>query len=109
MRRRLDPRLALIAGTAIALGAMPGAARADDMAARLCPILETVAGDSAGGIPEAVQANLVIKVAGAYDYDPDALAAVLEGADAATLDACPDARAAVLAGTAKPSLAEAMR
>jgi hypothetical protein len=56
-----------------------------------------------------VQAQLVMRVAGAYDYDPAALDAVLESADAATGDACPDARAAILTATEKPSLTDAMR
>jgi hypothetical protein len=92
-----------------ALAGAAAAACADTMSDKLCPILQEVSGRTGGFMPEGVQAQLVMSVAGAYDYDPDALAAVLEGADAATLDACPDARAAILAGTAKQSLADAMR
>jgi hypothetical protein len=84
------------------------AARADAMADRLCPILDAVAA-SAGGLPEAVQAQLVVEVAGAYDYDAVALQDVLDNVDAATSAACPEARAAVLAAANKPDLAAAMR
>ena len=60
-------------------------------------------------IPEAVQAKLVVSVAAAYDYDGEALAGVLDGADASATAACPDARTAVLEAVAKPSLEAAMR
>jgi hypothetical protein len=108
MRRRDVPALPLVAAVAITLIAATDAG-ADEMSAKLCPILDSVAGDTAGFIPEAVQAQLVMQVAGAYDYDPAALDAVLESADAATGDACPDARAAILNATKKPSLTDAMR
>jgi hypothetical protein len=83
--------------------------QADAMADTLCPILQRIAGEAAGMVPEAVQASLVIDVGGAYDYDHDALMAVLDGSDAATGAACPEARAAILAATRKDSLADAMR
>ena len=79
------------------------------MSDRLCPILAAVAADTSGAIPEAVQARLVMRVAGAWDYDPDALQAMLDGADAATETACPAERAAIVAATGKASLAEALR
>ena len=79
------------------------------MGDKLCPILASVAAGGGGMIPEATQAQLVVAVAGAYDYDHDALSDVLAGADAATTAACPDARAAVLQATNKPSLEAAMR
>ena len=94
---------------ATALLADPPAAVADEMANKLCPILAEIARSTAGYIPEAVQARVVIDVGGAYDFDPDAIAAVLDGADAATLAACPDTRAAILAGTGKDSLTAVMR
>ena len=61
------------------------------MADKLCrssPASPPVRGHTRGGAGAAGHA-----VAGAYDYDPDALAAVLDGADAATAAACPDDRA----------------
>ena len=79
------------------------------MADKLCPILAGVAAEFGTAIPEAAPAQLVIRVAGTYDYDPDALDAVLDGADAATAAACPADRAAVLDATGKASLTEAMR
>jgi hypothetical protein len=85
------------------------AARADAMADTLCPILEQVASGAADTLPEAAQARLVMAVAAAYDYDPDALQAVLDGSDAATEAACPEARSGALAATRKASLADAMR
>ena len=91
------------------LAALAAGAAAQDMGAKLCPILAEVAAERAGAIPEAVRADLVITIAGAYDYDPEALAAVIDGADAATEAACPADRAAVLRGVALPTLAEALR
>jgi hypothetical protein len=109
MPRHRGPKAALILALAATAALAPATTLADDMAAQLCPILDAVAGSTAGYLPEAVQAQLVMQVAGAYDYDPAALDAVLEGADAATSAACPEARTAILTGTAKPSLADAMR
>jgi hypothetical protein len=94
---------------AVSLALLATTAAADEMSDRLCPILAAVAADASGAIPEAVQAQLVMRVAGAWDYDPDALQAVLDGADAATGAACPADRAAIVQATGKESLAEAMR
>ena len=91
---------------ALPLALLATAATADEMADELCPIL---AADYASAIPEAVQAQLVMRAAGAYEYDPDALHAVLDGADAATTSACPAERAAVLKAADKASLTEVMR
>ena len=97
----------LLAALPLALLAAPAAAQ--EMAETLCPILAGVAAELGGAVPEAAQAQLVMRVAGAYDYDPAALDAVLDGADGATAAACPTDRAAVIAATGKASLAEAMR
>jgi hypothetical protein len=92
-----------------ALTALPPAASADEMSDKLCPILSSIAASTQGYIPEAVQAQVVIDVGGAYDHDHDALMRVLDEADATTSAACPDARAAILAGAAKDSLTSVMR
>ncbi len=99
---RVAVLLALLATT-------PVAAEADEMSDKLCPILAQIAGSTQGYIPEAVQAQVVIDVGSAYDFDHDALMQVLDNADAATTAACPDARAAILSGTGKDSLAAVMR
>lgn len=93
---------------AVIVALLPAVASAADTAERLCPILKSIAA-AGGGMPEMVQANLVMAVAEAWDYDHDALMAVLDDADAATGAACPQDRAAVLAATGKPTLTEAMR
>jgi hypothetical protein len=67
---------------AIALVACPSGAFADAMADKLCPILAEIAGSTQGYLPEAVQAQVVIDVGSAYDFDHDALMQVLDGADA---------------------------
>ena len=85
------------------------AAQADAMSDKLCPILQKTVTDTAGAIPEFAQAQLVMSVADAYDYDPDALQVVLDQADASTTAACPDARTAVLAAVQKATLTDAMR
>ncbi|MFO1209695.1 MAG: hypothetical protein U1E40_10790 [Amaricoccus sp.] len=84
-------------------------ARADAVADRLCPILEQVAADALGMVPEAVQANLVVDVGTARDHEHAPLMAVIDQSDAAAGVACPEARAAVLAALQKDTLAEAMR
>lgn len=94
---------------AAALALHPLAASSDALSDRLCPILAEVAGSTQGFIPEAVQAQLVMAVGSAYDFDPDALNEVLDTADASTEAGCPDARAAILAGTGKTTLYDAMR
>jgi hypothetical protein len=99
----------ILRAAVLAALASPAAAAADDLAARLCPILSELADSTAGYAPEGVQAQLVMAVGGAYDFDPDALQGVLDGADAATSAACPEARRAILEGTGKPSLGDAMR
>ena len=89
-----------LAATLTLLCLAAGAARADAMADKLCPILQSVAASNASAsLPELVQAQLVMQVADAYGYDHDALQAVLDGADAATTAACPTARTAILAAT----------
>lgn len=98
-------RLVLVAAIALAAPA----AHAEDYAAKLCPILEKVAANAPGAIPEMVQADLAIDVGDAYDLDPEALQGVLDNADAATTAACPDARAAVLKAAGKTTLEETMR
>jgi hypothetical protein len=94
---------------ALAASLLPAAASADELAAKLCPILDEVVGSTGGFAPEGVQTQLVMAVSGAYDYDPDALAVVLDGADPATTETCPEARDAILSGTGKATRAEAMR
>ena len=72
------PRRAAFLLLAAALLWRPPAAAADEMADKLCPILGDVAGSTQGFMPEAVQAKVVMAVAGAYDYDHDALMRVLD-------------------------------
>ena len=73
-------------------------ARADAVADRLCPILEQVAADALGMVPEAVQANLVVDVGKARDHEHAPLMAVID-----------QSGAAVLAALQKDTPAEAMR
>lgn len=103
MRR---PLLALLAAV---LALHPLAGSADALSDKLCPILAEIAGSTEGFVPEAVQAQLVMGVGSAYDFDPDALNEVLDGADASAEAGCPDARTAILAATGKQSLYDAMR
>jgi hypothetical protein len=89
------------------LMSMPAAA--DELSDRICPILEKVETHSAGQAPFAVQANLVMEVAGAYDFKPEALQNVLANVDAATTAACPKLRESILKQLQMDSLQSAMR
>jgi hypothetical protein len=89
------------------LAATPVAA--EELAAKLCPLLETVAANSEGKADYAVQADLLFSVVGTYGTDGDELKALLEGIDAAANASCPQARETILARTGKSSLASALR
>jgi hypothetical protein len=89
------------------LAATPAAA--DDLAEKLCPLLETVAANSEGKADYAVQADLLFSVVGTYGTDGDELKALLEGIDAAATASYPEARETILARSGKSSLTSALR
>ncbi len=85
------------------------AAADDDMAGKLCPILESIAADPKPQANYAVQSALIFQVAGAYEENPEQLGSVMRKADEATTGKCPEARAKVLEKIGVSSLFEAMR
>ncbi|WP_147283839.1 hypothetical protein [Bosea caraganae] len=85
------------------------ASAADELSARICPILEKAAKEGKGKDSVMAQYGLLMAVGGAYDFKPEPLKAVLANVDAATTAACPEARAAVLKLVARETLAQALR
>lgn len=99
--------LACIAPLLLAL--TPATSSADDFAATLCAALADVVPRVQGYQPEGVRAQLVMKIAGDFDYDPDALSRVSNEIDEATSANCPDLRTRAIALAATPTLRDAVR
>lgn len=98
----------LIAGCALVL-AIAGPAAADALADKICPILEQTATELDDKIAEAVQADLVISIGSAYDFDGEALREVTDNIDASAAASCPAARDALLQRLQMDSLQRALR
>ncbi|MEZ5805693.1 MAG: hypothetical protein R3E51_20050 [Rhizobiaceae bacterium] len=89
--------------------AMASAASADELSDRVCPILKTIASGMAGKADYAVQAELVMEIGGAYDFDGEKLRDVTANLDASTSETCPDSRSAILRHLSMNSLEQAVR
>jgi hypothetical protein len=97
---------------AIAFGlvlAFTAAGHADEVADKVCPILQKAAAALDGKVAAAVQADLVLGIGQAWDFDFKALKTVTDTIDAATSAGCPEARAALLKHLDMESLKEALR
>jgi hypothetical protein len=90
----------LLAVTLASAAVSPAAA--EDLGAQLCASLGKVVPSVRGYQPEGVRAQLVMEIAGAFDYEPEALRREREEIDAVTTKGCPALRteAMKLAGTA---------
>jgi hypothetical protein len=84
-------------------------AAADELADKICPILERVASELGDKVAAAVQADLVIAIGGAYDFDGEALRAVTDNIDASASASCPAPRGAILERLGMQTLQEALR
>lgn len=85
------------------------AASADDMSAKLCKALSDVAADTAQQADYAVQAAVIMSVAGAFEESPELLGKVMTEADALATKDCSDIRTTILERTNKQSLYDVMR
>ena len=83
--------------------------RADELADRVCPILQNIAEGSATKADYAVQADVVMQVGGEYNFDPEALKNLLADVDESTAAGCPEARNTILKVMTMDSLASVMR
>jgi hypothetical protein len=84
-------------------------ADADELGDKVCPILEKTASELADKAGFAVQAELVMSIGGAYDFDGEALRTVTDNIDAAAGQGCPDARDVILKRLDMQSLQQALR
>jgi len=84
-------------------------ADADELTDKVCPILEKTASELADKAGFAVQAELVMSIGGAYDFDGEALRTVTDNIDAAAGQGCPDARDVILKRLDMQSLQQALR
>lgn len=84
-------------------------AHADEIADRVCPLLEKIASGAAGKADYAIQAELIMAIGAAYDFDGEALKALLTNIDASTTQSCPGAKDTILKGVAMQSLEQALR
>jgi hypothetical protein len=102
------PVLALLAPLLICFASsLP--ASADEFTEKLCAGLADVVPRVQGFRPEGVRAQLVMKIAGDFDYDPDALARVQDEGDAVTTASCPELRTQAIALAGTKTLGEALR
>lgn len=98
----------MIAVIALAqLGAIP-LAQAQSVAAGVCPILAKLVPEVRTFKPEGARAQLVMAVAGRFEYDAATLRRVKAEVDAATTASCPKDREAMLGILKMKSLAEAL-
>ncbi len=96
----------------LTLGSEPLNTQAADTSAlstTLCSILKTLEPEVRGYRPEGAQAQLVMKTADAFNYDPEKLREVQDKIDQVTTAGCPKQRQAMLAILKMTSLAEAVR
>ena len=84
-------------------------AQADELSDKVCPILEKVASELGDKADYAVQAELVMQIGGAYDFDGEQLREVSANIDASTTEVCPAARSAILDRVSMTSLEQAIR
>jgi hypothetical protein len=91
----------------VAAFAIPAAA--DELADKVCPLLERVASELGDKVAAAVQADLVIAIGGAYDFDGAALSTVTDNIDASASANCPAPRDAILERLGMQTLQEPLR
>jgi hypothetical protein len=89
----------------------PGTTRAadDTLAGPLCSVLKKLVPEVRTYRPEGAQAQLVIAVAEAFEYDAATLRQVKEEIDQATTARCPQDRTSMLTILKMKTLAEAVR
>ena len=95
--------------TALFLVLAVTAARADAVADKACPILQKAAAALDGKVAAEVQADLVMGIGQAWDFDFKALKTVTDTIDDAASAGCPKARDALLKHLQMGSLQEVLR
>jgi hypothetical protein len=91
------------------VGASVAPAAADELSDQICPILKRVAADLGDKVAAAVQADLVIAIGGAYDFDGPALRTVTDNVDASAAAACAGPHDVILDRLDMQSLQQALR
>ena len=100
--------LAPLAALLLLLAAAPPAS-ADAFADKLCAALADVVPRVQGYQPEGVRAQLVMKIADDFEYDPEQLTRVRDEGDTVTTASCPELRTQAIALAGTKTLGEALR
>jgi hypothetical protein len=98
-----------IVAIVLILGVGTANAADEHLAEPLCNVLKRLVPEVSAYKPEGAQAQLVMAVAEAFDYDPDKLRQVKVEIDRVTTASCPKERESMLAILKMKSLAEAVR